>query len=162
MFKIGDKIVYPMHGAGVIEDLEIKEVLGERREYYILRMPIGDMKVMVPVENIEEVGVRDIITKEEIGDVFEILEDKKSKMPDNWNRRYRSNLDLIKTGDINQIAEVVRNLSLLDKEKGLSTGERKMLNDAKKILYSELVLASNLSVAEIEKLVDQAIFNEEI
>lgn len=117
---------------------------------------------MVPVENIEEVGVRDIITKEEIGDVFEILEDKKSKMPDNWNRRYRSNLDLIKTGDINQIAEVVRNLSLLDKEKGLSTGERKMLNDAKKILYSELVLASNLSVAEIEKLVDQAIFNEEI
>ncbi|TFZ41787.1 CarD family transcriptional regulator [Soehngenia longivitae] len=162
MFKIGDKIVYPMHGAGVIEDLEIKEVLGERREYYILRMPIGDMKVMVPVENIEEVGVRDIITKEEIKDVFEILEDKKSKMPDNWNRRYRSNLDLIKTGDINQIAEVVRNLSLLDKEKGLSTGERKMLNDAKKILYSELVLASNLSVAEIEKLVDQAIFNEEI
>lgn len=162
MFKIGDKIVYPMHGAGVIEDLEIKEVLGERREYYILRMPIGDMKVMVPVENIEEVGVRDIITKEEIKDVFEILEDRKSKMPDNWNRRYRSNLDLIKTGDINQIAEVVRNLSLLDKEKGLSTGERKMLNDAKKILYSELVLASNLSVAEIEKLVDQAIFNEEI
>jgi len=162
MFKIGDKIVYPMHGAGVIEDLEIKEVLGERREYYILRMPIGDMKVMVPVENIEEVGVRDIITKEEIKDVFEILEDRKSKMPDNWNRRYRSNLDLIKTGDINQIAEVVRNLSLLDKEKGLSTGERKMLNDAKKILYSELVLASNLSVAEIEKLVEEAIFNEEI
>ncbi|HOK62886.1 MAG TPA: CarD family transcriptional regulator [Soehngenia sp.] len=162
MFRIGDKIVYPMHGAGVIEDLEIKEVLGERREYFILRMPIGDMKVMVPVENIEEVGVRDIITEEEVRDVFEILKDKKSKMPDNWNRRYRSNLDLIKTGDINQIAEVVRNLSLLDKEKGLSTGERKMLNDAKKILYSELVLASNLSVAEIEKLVDEAIFNEEI
>lgn len=162
MFKIGDKIVYPMHGAGVIEDLEIKEVLGERREYYILRMPIGDMKVMVPVENIEDVGVRDIISKEEIEVVFSILKDKKSKMPDNWNRRYRSNLDLIKTGDINQIAEVVRNLSLLDKEKGLSTGERKMLNDAKKILYSELVLASSLSVDEIEKLVDDAIFNEEI
>ncbi len=162
MFKIGDKIVYPMHGAGVIEDLEIKEVLGERREYYILRMPIGDMKVMVPVENIEDVGVRDIISKEEIEVVFSILKDKKSKMPDNWNRRYRSNLDLIKTGDINQIAEVVRNLSLLDKEKGLSTGERKMLTDAKKILYSELVLASSLSVDEIEKLVDDAIFNEEI
>lgn len=162
MFKIGDKIVYPMHGAGVIEDLEIKEVLGERREYYILRMPIGDMKVMVPVENIEDVGVRDIISKEEIETVFSILKDKKSKMPDNWNRRYRSNLDLIKTGDINQIAEVVRNLSILDKEKGLSTGERKMLNDAKKILYSELVLASSLSVDEIEKLVDDAIFNEEI
>lgn len=158
MFKIGDKIVYPMHGAGVIEDLEIKEVLGERREYYILRMPIGDMKVMVPVENIEDVGVRDIISKEEIETVFSILKDKKSKMPDNWNRRYRSNLDLIKTGDINQIAEVVRNLSILDKEKGLSTGERKMLNDAKKILYSELVLASSLSVDEIEKLVDDAIF----
>jgi CarD family transcriptional regulator len=160
MFKIGDKIVYPMHGAGVIEDLEIKEVLGERREYYILRMPIGDMKVMVPVENIEDVGVRDIITEEETREVFEILKDKRSKMPDNWNRRYRANLDLIKTGDINQIAEVVRNLSLLDKEKGLSTGERKMLSDAKKILYSELVLASNLSVAEIEKLVEEAIFNE--
>ncbi|MBC7087005.1 MAG: CarD family transcriptional regulator [Tissierellales bacterium] len=161
MFKIGDKIVYPMHGAGVIEDLEIKEVLGEKRKYFILRMPIGDMKVMVPVENIEEVGVRDIITEEQVKEIFDILRDNKSKMPDNWNRRYRANLDHIKTGDIYKIAEVVRNLSILDKEKGLSTGERKMLNDAKKILFSELVLAANLSILEIERLVQEAIFNEQ-
>jgi len=161
MFKIGDKIVYPMHGAGVIEDLEIKEVLGEKRKYFILRMPIGDMKVMVPVENIEEVGVRDIITEEQVKEIFDILRDNKSKMPDNWNRRYRANLDYIKTGDIYKIAEVVRNLSILDKEKGLSTGERKMLNDAKKILFSELVLAANLSILEIERLVQEAIFNEQ-
>jgi RNA polymerase-interacting CarD/CdnL/TRCF family regulator len=93
MFKIGDKIVYPMHGAGVIEKLETKEILGEKREYFIIKMPIGDMKVMVPVSNVEEVGVREIISPDEIEDIMSILRGHKTKMPQNWNRRYRINMD---------------------------------------------------------------------
>lgn len=161
MFHIGDKIVYPMHGAGVIEDVEIKEILGEKREYFIIRMPIGDMKVMVPVSNVDDVGVRYIIGKEDIEDVMDILRGRRSTMPQNWNRRYRMNMDRIKTGDIEEIAAVVRNLTILDDEKGLSTGERKMLGNARQMLLSELVLASEKTMPEIEKLVLDAIRESE-
>lgn len=161
MFHIGDKIVYPMHGAGVIEDVEIKEILGEKREYFIIRMPIGDMKVMVPVSNVDDVGVRYIIGKEYIEDVMDILRGRRSTMPQNWNRRYRMNMDRIKTGDIDEIAAVVRNLTILDDEKGLSTGERKMLGNARQMLLSELVLASGKTMPEIEKLVLDAIRESE-
>lgn len=161
MFHIGDKIVYPMHGAGVIEDVEIKEILGEKREYFIIRMPIGDMKVMVPVSNVDDVGVRYIIGKEDIEDVMDILRGCRSTMPQNWNRRYRMNMDRIKTGDIEEIAAVVRNLTILDDEKGLSTGERKMLGNARQMLLSELVLASEKTMPEIEKLVLDAIRESE-
>lgn len=161
MFHIGDKIVYPMHGAGVIEDVEIKEILGEKREYFIIRMPIGDMKVMVPVSNVDDVGVRYIIGKEDIEDVMDILRGRRSTMPQNWNRRYRMNMDRIKTGDIEEIAAVVRNLTILDDEKGLSTGERKMLGNARQMLLSELVLASEKTMPEIEKLVLAAIRESE-
>ncbi len=161
MFQIGDRIVYPMHGAGIIEDVEIKEILGERREYFIIRMPIGDMKVMVPVSNVDDVGVRYIIDKEEIEGVMDILKGRRSTMPQNWNRRYRMNMDRIKTGDIEEIAAVVRNLSILDDEKGLSTGERKMLGNARQMLLSELVLASGKDMPEVEKLVHDAIRESE-
>ena len=161
MFQIGDRIVYPMHGAGIIEDIEIKEILGERREYFIIRMPIGDMKVMVPVSNVDDVGVRYIIDKEEIEGVMDILKGRRSTMPQNWNRRYRMNMDRIKTGDIEEIAAVVRNLSILDDEKGLSTGERKMLGNARQMLLSELVLASGKDMPEVEKLVHDAIRESE-
>lgn len=161
MFHIGDKIVYPMHGAGVIEDVEIKEILGEKREYFIIRMPIGDMKVMVPVSNVDDVGVRYIIGKEYIEDVMDILRGRRSTMPQNWNRRYRMNMDRIKTGDVDEIAAVVRNLTILDDEKGLSTGERKMLGNARQMLLSELVLASGKTMPEIEKLVLDAIRESE-
>jgi CarD family transcriptional regulator len=161
MFQIGDRIVYPMHGAGIIEDVEIKEILGERREYFIIRMPIGDMKVMVPVSNVDDVGVRYIIDKEEIEGVMDILKGRRSTMPQNWNRRYRMNMDRIKTGDIEEIAAVVRNLSILDDEKGLSTGERKMLGNARQMLLSELVLASGKDMPEVEKLVHDAIMESE-
>ncbi|MFY9612252.1 MAG: CarD family transcriptional regulator, partial [Tissierellaceae bacterium] len=134
MFNIGDRIVYPMHGAGIIENIEEKEILGEMRRYFIMRMPIGDMKVMVPVDNVEEVGVREIIAREEMEEVVDVLKGNKTDMPQNWNRRYRLNMDKIKSGDIFEIAAVVRNLMILDLEKGLSTGERKMLNDAKQML----------------------------
>lgn len=158
MFNIGDKIVYPMHGAGVIEAIEEKEILGETHKYYILKMPIGDMKVMIPLENVEKIGLREVIKKNEIINVLTVLKGKKSKMPNNWNKRYRANMEKIKSGDIYEVAEVVRNLMLRDKEKGLSTGERKMLQNAKQILISELILVQNIDEAEAENMIN-SIFN---
>ncbi len=162
MFNVGDKIVYPMHGAGIIENIEEKEILGEIRKYFIMRMPIGEMKVMVPVDNVAEVGVREIIDEVEMEEVITVLKGNRSNMPQNWNRRYRANMDRIKSGDIFEIAAVVRNLMLLDIEKGLSTGERKMLSDAKQMLVSEMVLVCDLSIEEVEELVVEAInYSEE-
>lgn len=161
MFNIGDRIVYPMHGAGIIENIEEKEILGEMRRYFIMRMPIGDMKVMVPVDNVEEVGVREIIAREEMEEVVDVLKGNKTDMPQNWNRRYRLNMDKIKSGDIFEIAAVVRNLMILDLEKGLSTGERKMLNDAKQMLVSEMVLVSDLDLEEVENLIEEAVSTKE-
>lgn len=157
MFNIGDKIVYPMHGAGIIEGIEEREILGEKRKYYIMRMPIGDMKVMIPVDNIEEIGIREVIKDEEVDKVMDILKGGGTRMPQNWNRRYRANMEKIKSGDIYEIATVVRNLMLRDAEKTLSTGERKMLNSAKQMLISEIVLAINSNEEETEKLIDETI-----
>ena len=153
MFNIGDKIVYPMHGAGIIEGIEEREILGEKRKYYIMRLPLGDMKVMIPIDNTENIGLREIINEEEFETVVSILKGEKTKMSNNWNRRYRANMDKIKTGDIYEVAEVVRNLLLLDRDKGLSTGERKMLNSAKQILISEFSLVRNLNEEEAVELI---------
>jgi CarD family transcriptional regulator len=157
MFNIGDKVVYPMHGAGIIEEIEEREILGEKRKYYIMRMPIGDMKVMIPVDNVEEIGIREIIDDDDMAKVMTILQGDKTKMPQNWNRRYRINMEKIKSGDIFEIASVVRNLMLRDAEKGLSTGERKMLNSAKQMLISEIVLVADKNQEETEKLIDEAV-----
>ncbi len=157
MFKIGDRIVYPMHGAGVIEKIEVIEILGEKRNYFVMRMPIGDMKVMVPVDTVEEVGVRNIVESDDMHRVIKILRGHKSAMPQNWNRRYRANMDRIKSGDIFEIAAVVRNLMLLDNEKSLSTGERKMLNSAKQMLVSEMVLVCGLNLDETENLIKESV-----
>ncbi len=162
MFNIGDKVVYPMHGAGIIEGIEEKEILGEKRKYYIMRMPIGDMKVMIPVDNVEEIGIREVIDDEDMEKVLEILKGDQSKMPQNWNRRYRLNMERIKTGDIFEIAAVVRNLMIRDAEKGLSTGERKMLNSAKQMLISEIVLASDYDPEETERIIDEAVNDEAV
>lgn len=149
-FNLGDKVVYPMHGAGIIEAIEEKEVLGERHKYYIMKLPIGEMKVMIPMGNVEEVGLRQIIDDEGVEKVFDILRDESSKMSQNWNRRYRANMEKIKSGDIFEVAEVVRNLTIRDREKGLSTGERKMLDNARQILISELVLAQDTTEEQVE------------
>jgi len=154
LFKIGDKVVYPMHGAGVIEAIEEKEVLGERRQYYILRLPVGDMKVMVPITN--GVGLREVVDREGVQKVFHILRQQSSAMSPNWNRRYRANLEKIKSGSIYEVAEVVRNLVKRDREKGLSSGERKMLENARQILVSELVLATELEEDKAQSLLDSA------
>lgn len=141
-----------MHGAGIIEGIEEKEILGKKRKYYVMRLPLGNMKIMIPIDNTENVGLREVIDEDQLKEVVEILKGSKSKMSQNWNRRYRANMDKIKSGDIYEVAEVVRNLVLLDKEKGLSTGERKMLNNAKQILISELSLVRNLSEEEAENM----------
>ncbi|RJQ28844.1 MAG: CarD family transcriptional regulator [Peptococcaceae bacterium] len=156
MFKIGDKVVYPMHGAGVIETIEEKEILGEKQYYYVLRLPVGDMKVMVPIENKREIGLREVIDREEVQKVFRILRGQCTVMSQNWNRRYRANLEKIKSGNIFEVAEVVRNLVNRDKEKGLSSGERKMLDNARQILISELALAIELAEDATKSLVDRA------
>lgn len=156
MFNIGDKVVYPMHGAGIIEAIEEKEILGERQKYYVMRMPIGDMKVMIPIKNIKEIGVRQVAGDGEVDEVFNILRGEKSKMSSNWNRRYRANMQKIKSGNIFQVAEVVRNLALREKEKGLSTGERKMLENAKHILVSEIVLSKSISEKNALQLIEKA------
>lgn len=155
MFDIGDKVVYPMHGAGVIEAIEEKEVLGERRRYYVMRLPLGDMRVMVPIGIVGDIGLRQVIDEDGVNRVIAILQDKNSPMSSNWNRRYRANMDKIKSGDIFAVAEVVRNLVRRDKEKSLSTGERKMLDSARQILISELVLARNISPEQVEALLSR-------
>ncbi len=156
MFNVGDKIVYPMHGAGTIDAIEEKNILGEKQNYYIIKMP-GEVKVMVPTDKAEEVGVRNIIGKEEAAKVMSVLGENETEMSQNWNKRYRDNMDKMKSGDIYEVADVVRNLSFKQKEKGLSTGEKKMLNNAKQILVSELVLAEHASQEEVEKLVENKI-----
>jgi len=160
MFSIGDKVVYPMHGAGVIDGIEEKEILGEVKSYFILRLPLKNMKVMLPVDNIENIGLRNIVTSDIVEEIFLIMEEGKSDMPQNWNRRYRANLEKIKSGDITDVATVVRDLMILDKEKGLSTGERKMLNNSKQILTSELVLASDYVEKDVEDIIKKAILKD--
>ena len=156
MFNIGDKVVYPMHGAGVIQDIEEKDILGEKEAYYIIKMP-GEVKVMVPTAKAEEVGMRNIIDQETAGKVFKVLETNSTEMALNWNKRYRDNMEKMKSGDIYEIADVVRNLSFKQKERTLSTGEKKMLLNAKQILVSELTLAQNMQKDQIEQMVDNKI-----
>lgn len=156
MFNVGDKIVYPMHGAGTIDAIEEKDILGEKQNYYIIKMP-GEVKVMVPISKASDIGVRSIIDKAEAGKVLEVLEANETEMSNNWNKRYKENMEKMKSGSIYEVADVVRNLSYKQKEKGLSTGEKKMLNNAKQILVSELVLAEHASENEVENLVENKI-----
>ncbi|MCL5046397.1 MAG: CarD family transcriptional regulator, partial [Actinobacteria bacterium] len=151
------EVVYPMHGAGIIEAIEEKEVLGERQRYYIMRLPIGDMKVMIPTDSVEGVGLRGVINHEEVLHVLEILKAQKTKMSANWNRRYRANLEKIRSGNVFEVAEVVRNLARREREKGLSTGERKMLDNARQILISELVLAQGIREDQANSILDEVL-----
>ena len=148
MYKVGDKVVYPHHGAGTVVKREKKEVLGEKREYLTIKILHNDMTVNVPAENAELVGLRKVIDEEAVKKVVKYLTSGGTEMPKNWNRRFKHNRDKMKTGDIYELAEVVRNLALRDGEKGLSTGEKQMYVKAKKILASELMYAKNMSEDE--------------
>ena len=157
MYAIGDKILYPMHGAGIVETIEEKEILGELRQYYILKVSWGEMKMMIPVDTSDEIGVRYIITPDRIDAVVETLRADTSEMPGNWNRRYRENMEKLKTGDVLQVAEVVRNLMRTERTKKLSAGEKKMLANARQILQSELVLAGDMDESSACRLIDEAV-----
>ena len=144
MYKVGDKVVYPHHGAGTVVKKEKREVLGEKREYLTIKILHNDMTVNVPSENAEKVGLRKVIGEDMVKVVIKALTGGGTQMPKNWNRRFKHNRDKMKTGDILELAEVVRNLSLRDREKGLSTGEKQMFVKAKKILASELMYAKDM------------------
>ena len=144
MYDVGDKVVYPHHGAGTVVKKELREVLGAKREYLTIQILHNDMTVNVPSENAEKVGLRKVIDERTVEKVLKALTGTGTTMPKNWNRRFKHNRDKMKTGDIFELAEVVRNLSLRDHEKGLSTGEKQMFVKAKKILASELMYAKQM------------------
>jgi CarD family transcriptional regulator len=154
-FELGDHVVYPHHGAGKVLKKEEMEMLGERREYLTIKILHNDMTVRVPTENAALAGLRRVIDEETVQKVLDVLRDEVSEMPKNWNRRFKHNRDKIKTGDIYELAEVVRNLSLRENEKGLSTGEKQMFTRTKKILASELMYALDKDEEEAENYLDE-------
>jgi len=157
MFKVGDNIVYPMYGAGTINEISEREVMGEMRKYYMLYLPHIKMDVMIPVANSDAIGVRSVISKGDITSVLEVLHAESEPMPENWNKRFRDNTDKLKSGDIHIVAGVVRNLVRSDRIKKLSTGEKKLLGNAKQILESELMLSGGFSKEQAQELVENNI-----
>jgi len=157
LYKVGDKVVYPHHGAGTVVKKESREVLGQKREYLTIKILHNDMTVQVPCENCEKVGLRRVIGEKEVAVVLKALTGGSTEMPKNWNRRFKHNRDKMKTGDILELAEVVRNLSLRDHEKGLSTGEKQMFVKAKKILASELMYAKGMDEDECAEWLDDVL-----
>ena len=149
-FAIGDHVVYPHHGAGQVMKKEDKEILGEVRRYLTIKILHNDMTVMVPCENAGRAGLRRVIDEDTVKKVLAVLSDDVSEMPKNWNRRFKHNRDKIKTGDIYEPAEVVRNLAIREQDKGLSTGEKQMFTRAKKILASELMYALEMDEERAE------------
>ena len=157
MFHIGDKVVHPMHGAGTIDDIVDRTVNGTTRRYYSLKLPKSGMLVMIPTESIDAIGVRPVMGAAEAEAVLEAIPSIQVDMTSNWNQRYRENVLRLKSGDLLEVARVVKGLMLREGERGLSTGERKMLHSAREILVSELVLAGISSYEEVEKRIDQAL-----
>ena len=152
MFQVGDKIVHPMHGAGIIDSIVQKKVNGVVRDYYILKLPVGGMLVMIPTANSEEIGVRPVVKGDEADRVIAAIPDIEVDMTPNWNRRYRENMLRLL-----EVARVVKGLMLREEERGLSTGERKMLHSAKQILISEIVLSQDASYEDVEARINTAL-----
>jgi CarD family transcriptional regulator len=150
-FEVGQSVVYPHHGAGKVLRKEMKDVLGEKREYLTVKILHNDMTVMVPTANASAAGLRPIIDEDTVKKVTAVLLDECSEMPKNWNRRFKHNRDKIKTGDIYELAEVVRNLAIREAEKGLSTGEKQMFTRAKKILASEFMYALDMDEEQVDE-----------
>lgn len=155
MLQVGDKVVYPMHGAGVIAGIENCEVLGEGKSYYVLQMPLGNMKVMIPTDNVDNIGLRDVIEDSQVEEVRSVLEDKPERASGSWNKRFHENLDRMKSGDICDVAAVARNLILQDQKRKISSGERRLLDLAKQILVSELVYACHKTPEEVENWLEE-------
>ena len=157
MYSVGDKVVYPQHGAGTITKIEQKDVLGQKRDYLTIQIIHSGMTVMVPVEHADTAGLRKVVASGDVEEVLEVLRGDSTKMPERWSHRYKHNLDKLKTGDILEVAEVVRNLALRHAEKELPTGEKQMLAQAKKILASELMYARALSEDEAMAFLEEVL-----
>lgn len=153
-YRVGDTVVYPHHGAAVIEKLEKRKLAGEERDYLILRLTYGDLTLMVPADATDEVGLRDVCSSKEVDEVWHVLREREFSMPTNWSRRFKANYEKLKSGDIFQVAEVVRNLALREREKGLSAGEKRMLTKSRQILVSELSAAIKKSEEATEDLIE--------
>jgi CarD family transcriptional regulator len=156
-YRVGDTVVYPHHGAAVIEKREKRTLAGEERDYLVLRLTYGDLTLMVPADATDEVGLRSVVSKKEVDEVLKLLKRRDGTMPTNWSRRFKANYEKLRSGDIFQVAEVVRNLALRESEKGLSAGEKRMLTKSKQILVSELSAAVKKSDEETEALIDQVL-----
>ena len=154
MFQVGDKIVHPMHGAGIVESIVQKKVNGVMRDYYVLKLPVRAMVVMIPTDNSEEIGVRPIVDREQADQVLAAIPGIEVDMTQNWNRE---NLERLKSGNLLEVARVVKGLMLRELERGLSTGERKMLHSAKQILISEIVLSQDASYEDVEARINTAL-----
>ena len=156
-FTVGETVVYPHHGAALIEAIETRTIKGEEKIYLVLKVAQGDLTVRVPAENAEYVGVRDVVGADGLERVFEILKAPHTEEPTNWSRRYKANVEKIASGDVNKVSEVVRDLWRRDRERGLSAGEKRMLAKARQILVSELALAEHTNEDKAEALLDEVL-----
>ena len=156
-FSVGETVVYPHHGAALIEAIETRIVKGEEKQYLVLRVAQGDLTVRVPAENAEIVGVREVVGEEGLTKVFDVLRAPHTEEPTNWSRRYKANLEKLASGNPLKVAEVVRDLWRRDQERGLSAGEKRMLAKARQILVGELALAENTDDAKAETILDEVL-----
>lgn len=157
MFRVGDKIVHPMHGAGIVDEIVTRKVNGVLRDYYSLRLPVGGMLVMIPTETCEEIGVRAVLTAEEAQQILGEIAQVQVELEPNWNQRYRENMLRLKSGNLLEVSKVVKCLLLRDSRRGLSTGERKMLHSARQILISEIGMACDIPYEEAERRINQVL-----
>ncbi len=157
MYQVGDKVVHPMHGAGIIDSIVQRKVAGQTQDYYLLKLSAGSMMVMIPTGSTEEIGVRPVVTVDQAEDILSAMEHLEVDMTQNWNRRYRENMVRLKSGDLLEVARVIKGLMARESQRGLSNGERKMLHMAKQILISELVLAQSLPYETVEASVDSVL-----
>jgi CarD family transcriptional regulator len=156
-FKVGETVVYPHHGAATIEAIETRVVKGVEKEYLVLRVTQGDLTVRVPADNLDLVGVRDVVNAEGVERVFNVLRQPYTEEPTNWSRRYKANLEKLASGDVIKVAEVVRDLWRRDKDRGLSAGEKRMLSKAFQILSSEIALAEHTNEDKAESLIQEVL-----
>ena len=156
MFSIGDLVVHPMHGAGVIDDIVRERVAGTTKEYYVFKMPMGGLILKIPTENSQVIGIRRVISKAEADEILEAIPSIAVEHNANWNKRYQENLLRLKSGDLREVAQVIKGLMRRDTLRGLSTGERKMLHSAKQIMISELVLVLDSDYKSVEGQLDHA------
>jgi CarD family transcriptional regulator len=157
LFRKGDTVVHPEHGAAVIQELREKEFLGEKRTYLVLRVAYGDLTLMIPVDSTEQVGLRSVVSKAQVKKVLKVLTEDESSMAANWSRRFKNNMEKLHSGDPYQVAEVLRNLAIREREKGLSAGEKRMILKARQILISELSHATDKTEDEAELMIDEVI-----